>query len=74
MEYKVITASSENALGEFVNRWLADGWHLHGGVACSMTYDNDGHPDFLFAQAIVFYTHDINGEPVALDMRVAHEV
>lgn len=60
MQYEVVTEGTPLELEATVNKMLAEGWQLQGGVSISMAYrvsgrdgDFDSEGDFTLAQALV---------------------
>jgi hypothetical protein len=52
MEYKIITSNQWEELQKAVQERLDNGWNLQGGVAASLS-ENDEYCYPLFAQAVV---------------------
>lgn len=55
MEYKIIIEESPQDLEEQVNKYLADGWILQGGISISRSQNrvSGGFDDLVYAQAMV---------------------
>lgn len=60
VEYTIITDINDENLSRQVNEMLTVGWMLLGGVACSLSQDEDYFFSYLFAQAMI--RNKINGE------------
>jgi hypothetical protein len=52
MVYDVAVADTSKELVAIVNRALAQGWELVGGVSCSKAVDQ-GRYEYLFSQAVI---------------------
>ena len=62
-EYKILSWPEEDILSDEVNKHLASGWKLHGGVSCSLS-EGDEYRYKLYAQAMVRPLSKSSGGPI----------